>query len=168
MIKNKATIAGIIAAISVMFALVLFPLLRQPEGLPPSEPAQETDTAMNLGITYLRVTPKLAAYYDLGVDSGVLVTEVASGSLMDQASVQVGDVISSCNGVKLGEGVSLLGMTRASRPGDAIVRPQPARSRERPSADPLRRPGQRTRAKGFRPPPAWQPKGRRRAAWPKR
>ncbi len=121
MIKNRLTIGGITVAISLTLALVIFPLLRQQEDLSPLEPAQETSAAPDLGITYLRITPALSTYYDLGVDSGVLVTEVMSGSSMDRASVQVGDVIYSCNGVKLDEGVSLLGMMREYRPGDTII-----------------------------------------------
>ena len=114
MIKSKLTIAGIIVSISLTLTLVVFPSLRHPEDFS-SKPAKETVTGMNLGITYLRVTPALSAYYDLGIDSGVLVTEVIPGSPMDMASVQEGDVICSCNGVKLGEGVTLLGMMRECR-----------------------------------------------------
>jgi len=88
---------------------------------PSLELAQEADTGFNLGITYLPVTPMLSAYYDLGVDSGVLVTEVVPGSPLELASVQVGDVILSCNGCELDEGVSLLGMMRAFEPTDKIV-----------------------------------------------
>jgi predicted metalloprotease with PDZ domain len=120
-LKKKLTIAGIIAAASVALVLGLFLLPRLSEHRVPSEPAQKADTVTNLGITYLRVTPKLSAYYDLGVDSGVLVTEVVSGSPIDQASVQAGDVIIRCNGVKLDEGVSLLGMMRECQPDDKLV-----------------------------------------------
>lgn len=121
MSKKKLIIAGIVAAISVTVALVVSPLLPQLEDRSSSELAQEADTGVNLGITYLPVTPMLSAYYDLGVDSGVLVTEVVPGSPMELASVQTGDVILSCNGCKLDEGVSLLGMMRAFQPDDKIV-----------------------------------------------
>ena len=63
----------------------------------------------------------LSACYDLGLDYGVLVTEVVPGSPMDLASVQAGDVILSYNGAKLDEGGSLLGMMRACRPDDRIA-----------------------------------------------
>jgi len=121
MSKKKLIIAGIVAAISVTAALVVSPLLPQLEDWSSSELAQEVDTGVNLGITYLPVTPMLSAYYDLEVDSGVLVTEVVPGSPMELASVQTGDVIISCNGCKLDEGVSLLGMMRTFQPDDKIV-----------------------------------------------
>jgi S1-C subfamily serine protease len=82
---------------------------------------EEPGTDHNLGITYLTITPTLAAYYQLGVESGALVTEVGSNSIADKAEVKVGDVILSFNGARLGEGVPLLGMMRACHPGDRIV-----------------------------------------------
>jgi len=100
--------------------MVLVVLPRQSADLPESEPTSETDVAADLGITYLRVTPMLSAYYDLGVDSGVLVTEVIPGSPMDLASVQAGDVILSYNGTKVDESVSLLGIMRVCHPDDRI------------------------------------------------
>jgi S1-C subfamily serine protease len=121
MSKKQLIIAGIAAAISLTVALVVSPLLPQLADRSSSELAQESDTSASLGITYLPVTPALSAYYDLGVDSGVLVTEVVPGSPMELASVQKGDVILSCNGCKLDEGVSLLGMMRTFQPDDKIV-----------------------------------------------
>ncbi len=121
MSKKKLIIAGIVAAISVTVALVVSPLLPQLADRSSAELAQEADTGVNLGITYLPVTPELSAYYDLGVDSGVLVTEVTPGRPMEMASVQEGDVILSCNDTKLDEGVSLLEMIRACQPDDKVV-----------------------------------------------
>jgi hypothetical protein len=120
--KNKLAIAGIIAAAATALVLGLFLWPRLSENRPPSEPAPETeDAAANLGITYIRVTPTLSACYDLGVDSGVLVTEVIPDSPMDQASLQVGDVILSCNGKPLNEGIPLLGIVRTCCRGDHLV-----------------------------------------------
>ena len=121
MIKKRVATIGIVASISAALVLGLFLLPRLSEDQPPSEPAPETDPVMRFGMTYIKVTPMLSAYYDLGVDSGVLVTEVIPGSPMELASVQPGDVILSCNGIKLDEGVSLLEMVRTCRPGDNLV-----------------------------------------------
>ena len=87
----------------------------------PAEPAEATNTAVNLGITYLPITPKLSSYYDLGVESGVLVTEVIPYSPADKAGVKVDDIIVSYNRVRLEEEVSLFGMMRACSSDNRIV-----------------------------------------------
>ncbi len=121
MSKRRLRIVGIvaIALVVVLLGFLLFP--RQPEDLRLSEPAPEATTSIDLGVTYLPVTSGLSAYYELGVDSGVLVTEVTSGSLADRAGVEVGDVILSYNGVRLEEGTSLLGMMRACPAGSRVM-----------------------------------------------
>ena len=121
MIKKRIVITGIVASVSAALVLGFLLLPQLSEGQPLSEPAPETDPVMRFGLTYIKVTPMLSAYYDLGVDSGVLVTEVIPGSPMELASVQPGDVILSCNGLKLDEGVPLLEMVRACRPSDNLV-----------------------------------------------
>ena len=118
MVRKKIVIAGIMAAVSAL--LVVFVVLPRQTEQPELEPAPEPDVAVALGITYLRVTPALSDYYNLGVDSGVLVTEVAPGSPMDSAAVQVGDVILSYNGTKVDEDISLLGLMRTCRLDDRI------------------------------------------------
>ena len=121
MVNRKAIIALTSSVVSVLLVLILVVLPRQSGELQPSHQLSEASESVDLGITYIRVTPELSAYYDLEVDSGVLVTEVIPGSLMDLASVQAGDVITSFNGVKLDERVSLLGLTRACDRKDTIV-----------------------------------------------
>ena len=121
MLEKKAIIILAVSIISVAAGLWFFLLPRESGDSPPSEPESETNTVADLGITYIRVSPMLSACYDLGLDYGVLVTEVVPGSPMDLASVQAGDVILSYNGAKLDEGCSLLGMMRACRPDDRIV-----------------------------------------------
>ena len=87
---------------------------------PPEEPPA-VSTTLNLGITYLPVTPRLAVYYNLGVNSGALVTEVVPNGPADQAGVQVGDVILSFNGARLEEESPLLGMMMACPAGNRIA-----------------------------------------------
>lgn len=120
MIRKKVVLGCIAAIVSTWLVLGLVVLPRQSPDLSTPEPVVETDAVIDLGITYLRVTPMLSAYYDLGVDSGVLVTEVTQGSPMDLASIQEGDVILSYNGTKVGGSVSLLGIMRTCRPDDSI------------------------------------------------
>ncbi len=52
-----------------------------------------------LGITTFTVDAMVAAYYNLSVDSGVLITDVAIGSPADRAGLQPGDVITQVNGI---------------------------------------------------------------------
>ncbi len=121
MSKRRLRIVGIIGIVLVVVLLGLFLVPRQSEDRLQSEPVQETTTSIDLGVTYLLITPGLSAYYELGVDSGVLVTEVISDSLADRAGVEVGDVILSYNGVRLDEGTSLLGMMRACPVGSRVM-----------------------------------------------
>lgn len=118
MARKKILISAIVAAVSAL--LVVLVVLPRQATRPALAPTPEADVAVALGITYLRVTPTLADYYHLGVDSGVLVTEVTPGSLMDLASIQAGDVILSYNGTEVAEDVSLLGLMRTCRPEDTI------------------------------------------------
>ena len=118
MTRKKSLIASITAAVSISLVLGLVVLPRQSTDLP--EPTSETDVAVDLGIVYLRVTPAISDYYDLGIDYGILVTEVTPDSPMDEASVQVGDVIYSYNGIKLDELDSPLRLMRTCRSGDKI------------------------------------------------
>ena len=119
MTRKKGLIIGIAAAVSVSLVLGLFVLPRQSLDLSGAGLAPETNMP-DLGITYLPITPMLCDYYDLEVDSGVLVTEVKPGSPMDVASVKAGDVITSFNGTDLEKGVSLLGVMRTCCHNDEI------------------------------------------------
>ena len=120
MIRKKILIPSITMAVSISLVLGLVVLPRQSTDLPVPEPTSETDVAVDLGIVYLRVTPAISDYYDLGIDYGILVTEVTPDSPMDEASVQVGDVIYSYNGTKLNEVESPLRLMRTCRSGDKI------------------------------------------------
>ncbi len=119
--KRRVAIMGVIAVVLLVIVSAFFLLPRQPEESPEPEPAQGTSAAINLGFTYLRVTPQVSAYYNLGVDSGALVTEVIPRSPADIAGVEVGDVILSYNGDRLEEEVPLLGMMMACPTDHRIV-----------------------------------------------
>lgn len=121
MSRSRLVIAGVIATALVVVLLRVFLSTGQEAERPPSKPELETATSINLGVTYLPMTPGVSAYYDLGVDSGALVTEVVSGSPADRAGVQVGDVILSFNGAILEEEASLLGMMMACPAGNRIT-----------------------------------------------
>ncbi len=108
--KRRVAIMGVIAVVLLAIVSAFFLLPRQLEESPEPEPAQGTSTGINLGFTYLPVTPRVSACYNLSVDSGALVTEVVPRSPADMAGVEVGDVIISYNGDRLGEEAPLLGM----------------------------------------------------------
>ncbi len=75
-----------------------------------AQQSARSGTALNLGITYLAITPTVAAYYGLGLDHGALVTAVFPGSPAALAGIKVGDVIESFNGVEIKDGGTLLGL----------------------------------------------------------
>ncbi len=111
--RRRITIIGVAVVAMLLLGLGLFSFPRQAADQFPVESEPEKATTADLGITYLQVTPGLSVYYNLGVSSGVLVTEVASGSPADQTGVQVGVVIRSYNGVKREWKTRFLGMIMA-------------------------------------------------------
>ena len=121
MLTKKIIIMWVVSIISVAIALWFFLLPRETRQWLPPEAVQDSNGVTGLGITYLPLTPELSQYLELGVDSGVLVTEVVSGSPMSQASVQAGDVILSYNGIELDKEASLLRLMRESPPDEEIV-----------------------------------------------
>lgn len=119
--RRGITIIGVAVITLLLLGLGLFFFPRQIADQSPVESALETATIADLGISYLQVTPGLSDYYGLGVSSGVLVTEVVSGSPADRTGVQVGDVILSYNGVKLEGEARLLGMMMACPAGNEVT-----------------------------------------------
>lgn len=108
---NKVEV-GIIAAVMAILASVFFFFPRQTEENLIPEPVPERSAATTLGFSYLPVTPRVSAYYNLGVDSGALITEVTPGSPAAMAGMEVGDVIISFDCDPLEE-EPLLGMMMA-------------------------------------------------------
>jgi S1-C subfamily serine protease len=105
--KRLLSIAAIASLLVLLTGLVI------PVSFSLRSPASaqiEKQTAMNLGISYLPITPALSREHNLGFDSGALVTEVIPGSPADRGGLKVGDVIIKFNGAVIGERVSLLSM----------------------------------------------------------
>jgi hypothetical protein len=68
---NKTRIITFIVTLGVATALLGFFLIsNQSEDRMLPEPASQHRTSIDLGMTYLQVTPQLSAYYGIGVESG--------------------------------------------------------------------------------------------------
>ena len=119
--RHNVIFIGAITAVSIVVLLTLTTFLPQSEsGTAVNQPGESTLSA-DLGMTYLLITPRVASYYGLATDHGVLVTEVTKGSLADLSGVQVGDVILSYNGTHLREGTHLFGMMQGCPAGSTIA-----------------------------------------------
>ncbi len=110
--------AVVVAVVTILLLFFLLPLYT--EDRPPSELVRDNQTATDLGFTYLQITPQISAYYDLGVDSGALITEVIPESPAGKAGMEVGDVILSFNGARVEETAPLLGMIMVCPAGNRI------------------------------------------------
>jgi S1-C subfamily serine protease len=119
---NKTRIITLVIALGAVAVLLGFFLIpdQSEDGMLP-EPASQHSTSIDLGMTYLQVTPQLSAYYDIGVESGALVTEVVPDSPADRAGIREGDVIISFNGARLEKGSPLLGMMLACPRGNRVT-----------------------------------------------
>jgi S1-C subfamily serine protease len=70
-----------------------------------------------LGITGLNITREVATYYNLPVESGVIVTEVARGSPSEDAEIVPGEIILEVDGVVVGSVEDLLKEIHKKRAG---------------------------------------------------
>jgi len=74
-----------------------------------------------MGISYQAVTPDIASAYNLPVQWGAYVTKVASGSPASNAGLQVDDIITSIDNVKMDETHNYLNMLYTYKPGDQVT-----------------------------------------------
>jgi serine protease Do len=119
---SKTKIIAIVIISGVAAALIGFFLIpNQSKDGTLTESVSEHGASVDLGFTYLQVTPRLSAYYGIGVNSGALVTEVVPGSPADQAGIREGDVIIGFNGARLEMGSPLLGMMMACPAGNIVA-----------------------------------------------
>lgn len=111
--KNRVILVAIGGLILALLAVGLF----WPKGSATNKPSLEamttTSATGNLGITYLPLSPRVSAYYKLGVDSGALVTQISPSSPAERAGIRVGDVILTFNGTRVEPKTPLLGMMMA-------------------------------------------------------
>ncbi|MFC1916821.1 S1C family serine protease [Chloroflexota bacterium] len=108
-----------VGIVAVMLGSFLFSIDTKNGALP--ELSATGKTYAGLGITYLPITRGLPEYYELGGESGALITEVIPGSPTDRAGLRAGDVILSFNGARPEEQAPLLGMMMACSAGDTVT-----------------------------------------------
>lgn len=71
-----------------------------------------------LGITGLNITGKVADYYELPVNKGILVVNIASNSPADKAGMRRGDIIVEFDGKEVNRVEELQSVLLERRPGD--------------------------------------------------
>jgi len=74
-----------------------------------------------LGVSFQTVNPRVAAYYDLGVKDGALVTQVGPNSPARKAGIQQGDVITQVDGQSVGEQKSLAQLLSKHKVDDNVT-----------------------------------------------
>ena len=74
-----------------------------------------------LGINYRDLTPEIAEQFDLSMESGVIVVEVASGSPADDAGLRPRDVITALGSTVIEDSGDLLAALRDHEPGDDVT-----------------------------------------------
>ena len=74
-----------------------------------------------IGISYQPIDPNIAARYNLPVQWGVFVTDVASGSPASDAGLQQGDIITKIGDVRLDETHAYVNTLFTFKPGDQIT-----------------------------------------------
>jgi 2-alkenal reductase len=73
-----------------------------------------------LGITYGMINADIAKQYQLSVQQGAYVTSVIDGGPVGKVGMKAGDIITSFEGIKLGQQASLRGVLLQYKPGDAV------------------------------------------------
>lgn len=118
---NKKTylISGITLAAGLAIILSVLLLQSSDDSLMVKETPGEA-TVTDLGFTYLQISPRISDYYNLGVDSGALITGVIPDSPADRAGLLIGDVILSFGGTVLEDTTPLLGMMMTCQVGHVI------------------------------------------------
>jgi len=74
-----------------------------------------------LGISHREVTPRLAAYYSLAVNQGVLVLEVAPATPAGQTGLKIGDVIVAISGDPIGPENPFLNVLMRHQVGETVT-----------------------------------------------
>jgi 2-alkenal reductase len=74
-----------------------------------------------LGISYQPITPQIASYYNLPRDSGLLITDVQSGSASDKAGIVANSIMTKFDGTPVTDASSLLQLLMKHKIGDTVT-----------------------------------------------
>lgn len=78
-------------------------------------------TRAYLGVTYYELTPEMARTYELPVDYGALVSEVAADSPAEAAGLQRNDIITAVNGTQVTQEQSFSDLMLNVQPNDTVT-----------------------------------------------
>ncbi len=91
-------------------------------GASPSPQEAETVTVQGwMGVHIADINQRIQDHFDLTVDSGVVVINVAAGSPADEAGVEPGNVILTINGDVVESAEQVVDAVRAQSPGTVVV-----------------------------------------------
>jgi serine protease Do len=74
----------------------------------------------SLGVSVYTVDSQVAAFYNLGVNKGVLITDVAAGSPGDKAGLRAGDIITAIDGKEQLEDSAMMDLINSLKIGQTI------------------------------------------------
>ncbi len=81
----------------------------------------KTPTRAQLGVTVVTVNKQVAAQFNLSSDFGAYVNSVTEDSAADNAGIEVGDIITKCNGKRINSASDLVLAIRSINPGDSLT-----------------------------------------------
>ena len=73
-----------------------------------------------LGISFVEISPELAAVNDLPTDYGAYVQDVVPGGPADRGGIRSGDIVVGIGGRRIGAEVGFTEALFASRPGETV------------------------------------------------
>ncbi len=113
---NVAYIPPEARAVSIGFAIPAATVAYVADAIVDGEPVEHA----YLGVQSAPITPQVAEQFELDVEHGALILEVARGGPAATAGMAAGDVIVAIDGEPVESVEDMLGILRRSRPGQAV------------------------------------------------
>jgi S1-C subfamily serine protease len=73
-----------------------------------------------LGVTYYELSPEMSRQYELPVEYGALISEVAGGSPAEAGGLQRNDIILAVNGVDVARNQAFSDLMLTQQPGETV------------------------------------------------